>query len=292
MRSRRALLYMPGDDWRKIKKAVSLTVDSICMDLEDGVAQNQKNEARETIGEALRTLDFGSKEVLVRINPVASDRALADLEAVMPGRPDGVVLPKTSTAMDVIWASERIADEELAHGWPSGSIRLLAIIETARGLVNLREIAASDARLDSLIFGAEDLANDLGAVRTPEGWEVFYARSAVVVHAAAANLMAIDMLNTEFRSLEGLHEEARMGARMGFLGKQVIHPNQIEPVQSAFTPSPEEVEHARRVVAEHAAQQSAGKGAFELDGKMVDQPVVLAAERVLARARAAGLLGE
>jgi citrate lyase beta subunit len=181
--------------------------------------------------------------------------------------------------------SEQIAAVEAGRGWPPGEVRLLAIVETARGIVNLKEIASADSRLDALIFGAEDLAGDMGAVRTSAGWEVFYARGAVVVHAAAWGLQAIDIVRVNFKDEAGLRQEARQGREMGYEGKQVIHPDQVGPVQEAFTPGEEEVARARRIVEAHAAHQAAGTGAFALDGQMVDMPVVRAAERVLARAR-------
>ncbi len=290
MRARRALLYMPGDDWRKIKKATTLGVDCICMDLEDGVAHNRKAEARVTIAEALNTLDFGRSERLVRINPVGSGLETDDLAAVLPAHPDGVVVPKVGDAATLLWVSEKIAEVETAQGWPVGEIPLFALVETARGVVNLRAIAGAAPRLAVLIFGAEDLAGDIGAVRTPAGWEVFYARSAVVTHAAAFNLQAIDTLNIDFQDLETLRKDAEQGAQMGFSGKQIIHPNQVAPVLEAFTPSEAAIAEARRIVEAHATHQAAGTGAFAMGSKMVDMPLVRAAEQVLARAQAAGKL--
>ncbi len=288
MRARRALLYMPGDDMHKIQKAITLGVDTICMDIEDGVALNRKAEARATIVEALRTLDFGSSEKLVRINPVGSGMEEEDLNAVLPARPDGIVIPKVKDADQVGRVSAQISNFEQAHGWPLRGIILLALIETAPGVVNLKEIASADVRLQGLIFGAEDLAGDMGLVRTPEGWEVFYARSAVVTHAAAFGLQAIDIVFMDLHDPDGLRAEALQGAQMGYTGKQVIHPNQVAPVQVAFTPSDEAIAHALRVVEAARQNQASGLGAFALDGKMVDAPVVKAAEWVVSRAKAAG----
>jgi citrate lyase beta subunit len=283
---------MPGDEMRKIQKATGLGVDCICMDIEDGVAANRKAEARATIREALTTLHFGRAERLVRINPVGSGQEDEDLRAVLPARPDGLVLPKVGSAEQVRQVSARLVQAEQEHGWPAGSILLLALIETALGVVNLREIASSDPRLQALIFGAEDLAGDIGAVRTRAGWEIFYARSAVVTHAAAYGLQALDMVYMDLRDLEGLRAESEEAARMAYTGKQIIHPNQVAPVQEAFTPSEAAIAHARRVIEAAAQHQQQGAGAFTLDGKMVDAPVVRAAEWVLARARAAGKEGD
>jgi citrate lyase beta subunit len=288
MRARRALLYMPGDDMHKIEKAITLGVDCICMDIEDGVALNRKAQARATIAEALRTLEFGSSERLVRINPVGSGMEDEDLRAVLPGHPHGIVIPKVAGCEQVRWVIEQVALFERERGWPVGQIVLLALIETARGVVNLKEIAACDARLEALIFGAEDLAGDIGAVRTRPGWEIFYARSATVTHAAAYGLQALDMVFMDLKDINGLRAESLEGAGMAYTGKQIIHPNQVAPVQEAFSPSDEAIAHALRVVETAAQHQEAGAGAYALDGKMVDAPVVKAAGRVLERARAAG----
>ena len=291
MRVRRALLYMPGDSRRKIEKGLTLGVDSLCMDLEDGVALSQKEAARASVAAALRELDFGRSEKLVRLNGYGTGLEAADLAATMDGRPDGYLLPKVHGPEAVAWLDAALAQAEQARGWPAGGIGIIAMIESARGVVNLREICGAAPRLQALVFGAEDLAGDVGATRSPDAWEVFYARSAVVTHAAAFGLRAIDMVYVDYQDTEGLARETRQGAALGYAGKQAIHPNQVGPIQEAFTPAPEAIAHARRVVEAHAAQQAAGFGAFALDGKMVDAPVVRAAENVLALARAAGMKG-
>jgi len=290
LRSRRALLYVPGDNLHMVEKAAALGADCVCLDIEDGVAFNRKADARAAIAGALPRLDFGRSERLVRINPVGSGLELEDLNTVLPSRPDGLVIPKVHSAEQLQWVSSQLAAAEKTYDWPVGGIILLALIESARGVVNLREIAGSDPRLQGLIFGAEDLAGDIGAVRTRAGWEIFYARSAVVTHAAAFGLQAIDMVWMDLKDVDGLREECLQGAQMAYSGKQVIHPNQVGPAHGAFAPSDEAISQARRVVEAAAQQQEAGKGAFALDGRMVDMPVVKAAEWVLARARAAGKL--
>lgn len=289
MRIRRALLFMPGDDRHKIEKGAASGADSIIMDLEDGVALNRKPEARLTILNALREVDFGRTERLVRLNPVGSGFEEDDLAGTIAGRPDGYVLPKVESIRQVQQISALIEDAERAHDWPLGGIRLLPIIETARAVAYLRDIAECDARLDALIFGAEDLAGDIGATRKADGWEVFYARSAVVIHAKAAGLDAIDTVQVELNDIPALVAQTEMAQRMGYTGKLAIHPRQVDPIQAVFTPSAEEIARAKRIIDAHTAHQAAGTGAFSLDGKMVDMPIVRAAESVLARARAAGI---
>lgn len=288
MHSRRALLYMPGDDRRKIEKATTLGVDCICMDLEDGTALSRKAEARAVITQAVRELDFGRAECCIRINSVGSGFERDDLAAALAARPDTIVVPKVESAEQVQWVSGQIESYELANGLPLGGIRLLVGVETARGILYLKEIAAADKRLEAIIFGGEDFAASVGATRTPEATELLYARLAVVTVCAAFDLQAIDIVTTDFRNPEIVRAEAEFGAKLGFSGKQVIHPAQIEPVQTAFTPTEEAIAYARRVVETFEAHQRQGKGAYELDGKMIDLPLLKNAQKVLERARAAG----
>lgn len=287
---RRALLFVPGDNRRMIQKATTLDVDCLCLDLEDGVALSQKEAARDIIRESLQTLSFGRSERLVRLNRLGSGLEQADFDQTIGGRPDGVLLPKVESPEAIRWLDEHLTSAERANGWPRGSLTMLAMIETAKGVVNLPAIAGASARLSALVFGAEDLAGDIGATRSREAWEVFYARSAVVTHAAAFGLQAIDMVYVDYRDAEGLVREARQGADLGYAGKQIIHPDQIAPVQAAFTPSDDAIAAAQRLAAAFEAHQASGRGAFALDGKMVDMPMLKAAEQVLAKARAAGKL--
>jgi citrate lyase subunit beta-like protein len=288
MHSRRALLYMPGDDHRKIEKATTLGVDCICMDMEDGVAVSRKAEARAVIAHAMKELDFGKSERCIRINSIGSGVEKYDLAAALATNPDSIVVPKIEAPEQVVWVSEHIETYELSSNINVGSIRLLIGLENAKGLLNLKEIAEADKRLEAIIFGAEDYAASVGATRTKEATEVLYARSAVVAACAANDLQAIDMVYIDFRDIEGLRLEAQQGAGLGFSGKQVIHPNQVVPVQEAFTPSEEAIAYAQRVVETFESSQKEGKGAYALDGKMIDMPLLKNAQKVLDRAKAAG----
>jgi citrate lyase beta subunit len=287
MHSRRSLLYVPGDDRRKIEKTLTFGADCICLDLEDGVAQNRKEAARASVAAALRELDFGASEKLARINSVGSGLERDDIEAVLPYRPDGIVIPKIESYEQIEWGSKIIAAAESEYGWPPGLIRMLVGVETARGILNLKEIA-SHPRLDAIIFGGEDFAASIGATRTREAVELLYARQAVVTACAAFGLQAIDIVYIDFKDAEGLRAEAEQGAGFGFSGKQVIHPNQVQVTQEAFTPSEKMIEEARRIVETFEASQKMGKGAYALDGKMIDMPLLKNAQKVLERARAAG----
>lgn len=276
---------MPGDSLRKIEKGSNAEVDSIIMDLEDGVAQSQKDVARATVAAALTEVDFGERERLVRINSMGSAVASEDINQTIMARPDGYVIPKVQDSMDLINVDQILTDIEHQHGWPLLGIRLLAVVETAIGIMNLKEIAGSTSRLDAILFGAEDLAGDIGATRTDEGWEVFYARSAVVTTCAAFGLQAIDTVFVDLTNPERLEADCAFAQRMGYLGKMAIHPRQLPIINRVFTPSDEEVAAAQRIIDAFTEHQKAGAGVFELDGKMVDMPMVRVAHRVLARAR-------
>ena len=288
MHSRRAILYMPGDDRRKIEKATTLGVDSICMDMEDGVAANKKAEARAVIAQAMMDLDFGTSERCIRINSTGSGLEKLDLAAALVTRPDAIVVPKIETAEQVKWVSEHIETYELSSNSKIGGIRLLVGVETAKGILNLKEIAGADKRLEAIIFGGEDFAASIGAVRTKSASELLYARQATVTACAANDLQAIDIVFIDFKDNEGLRVEAAQGAGFGFSGKQIIHPNQVSAVQEAFTPSDSAIEYAQRIVESFESSQKEGRGAYALDGKMIDMPLLKNAQKVLDRARAAG----
>ena len=288
MHSRRALLYMPGDDRRKIEKATKLGVDSICMDMEDGVAVNMKAEARAVIAQAMKELDFGQTERCIRINSIGSGLEKRDLAAALVTRPDAIVVPKVETAEQVRWVSEHVETYELSSNSKLGGIRLLVGVETAKGVMNIKEIAGADKRLEAIIFGGEDFAASIGAVRTKAASELIYARQATVTACAAFDLQAIDIVFIDFKDNEGLRLEAEQGAGFGFSGKQIIHPNQVAAVQEAFTPSDSALEYAKRIVESFESSQKEGKGAYALDGKMIDMPLLKNAQKVLDRAKAAG----
>lgn len=290
MRARRALLYIPGNDLHKIEKGAGLDVDCVVLDLEDAVSLNSKQDAREITATTLRSLNFGASERLVRINPLYTDLAEKDLEMVLPSLPDAILLSKTTRAADVVKLSEILLGYEQSNGWQEGTIKIFAVVETAMGIINLKEICQADPRLEVIICGGEDLAADFNAIRTRAATELFYARSAVVLHAAAFHLQAIDMVNADFTNTDQLYDEARQGMEMGFSGKQIIHPNQVEIVQQAFTPDQEEIEYALQIIARFDSNEENGQGAFALDGVMVDRPVVVRARQLLERAKAAGKL--
>ena len=264
-------------------KAAGLDVDSVCLDLEDAVALGQKEEARALVARALAELDFGRTERCVRINEAGSELAEADLQAILPLHPDAIILPKVDAPEALLWADARLLEEETRRGWRVGGIALIALIETAMGVVRLADIAGATPRLQALAFGAEDLMADVGGKRTPSNKEVAYPRSAVAITAAAFDLQALDQVYVAYKDLKGFRAEAEEAAILGYQGKQVIHPAQAQVAQEVFTPSAEEIAHARRVLAAMQEAEARGQGVFALDGKMVDGPMIKAAHRILSR---------
>ncbi|HPS41738.1 MAG TPA: CoA ester lyase [Anaerolineaceae bacterium] len=288
--ARRAMMYVPGNDLHKIEKAAALNVDAVILDLEDGVAPGRKDEARQVIRHALESIDFGRTERFVRINALASGRGEADLQAIVPGTPDGILVPKVDDASIPDRVDQLLSSLEKEHRIEPGSISIAATIEGAIGFLNLRDICQSSPRLQALVFGAEDFTADTGITRTREAQELLLARSLLVLHGAAFGLSLIDMVQTAFSDMPLLEAECQRGTELGFTGKQVIHPAQVETVQRVFSPSEKAIAHALRVVESAHQAQSEGRGAFALDGHMVDAPVVKRAENILRRARAAGMI--
>jgi len=283
----RALLFMPGDSERKIVKGTTLGADAVILDLEDGVAHNKKLLARATTMKALKELDFKGSARFVRTNAAGSGLEWDDIGATIAGRPDGYMLPKVESADVVVHASRRIEMEEAYRGWPVGGIVLIALLETARGVIEAAQIAKSDPRLVALAFGAEDYCASVGALRSKEGVEVLYARSKTVMAAASYCLQCIDTPYVDLQNMQdqtGLRADATFARGLGFTGKLAIHPSQVPLLQEVFSPTAAEVAAARALIDAHDAHQQSGTGVFVHEGRMVDMPMVRSAERVLLRA--------
>ncbi|EFQ98607.1 citrate lyase subunit beta [Nannizzia gypsea CBS 118893] len=294
---RRALLYVPGSSQRMLDKSRTLSVDCVAYDLEDSVTPSKKAEARSLVRAALDLPSpAGARERAVRINSVGSGLALADLTEVLKSpNLSTLVVPKVDSASDLTFISDVIshtlstADAHL----PRPQISILALIESAKSITNLSQICTATPLLSGLIFAAEDFALDLSITRTPSLNEFLYARSAIVTAARAHELpSAIDLVCTSYKQdgdgMSVLEEECWSGKRLGFNGKQCIHPTQVERVQGIFGPEQKEVEWAVRVVVadEKAARQ--GRGAWTLDGKMIDVPVAEKARAIVRKAEACG----
>ncbi|OBZ82215.1 Citrate lyase subunit beta-like protein, mitochondrial [Choanephora cucurbitarum] len=287
-RSRRALFYVPGSDERKIHKSISVGADCIVYDLEDSVTVNKKGTARHMVIDALEASEHGKAEKAVRINAVGSGHELDDLNVILhTKRLQAIVIPKVQSAKDIQFVSRMI--DSVAVESQRERIRLIASVESALGMMNIKEIVTADPRLDAVIFAAEDYCADLGLVRTKTREEMLFARQWIVNAAAAYGLQAIDLVCVDYQDSAALEEECEEGRRFGFAGKQAIHPDQIDIIQRKFLPNDSELDRATRILEGYELNSQKGVGAFTLDGKMIDMPVVKWAEKVIARAKAGGM---
>ncbi|MGB5257478.1 MAG: CoA ester lyase [Woeseiaceae bacterium] len=281
----RSFLFVPADSDRKLEKAGSSGADALILDLEDSVAAAARPEAR------LKAADYlkDRQNVWVRINPIDSEDATVDLEAVMPSSPQGIVLPKPRSAADVIELSRRIDVLEQGLGIEAGRTRIIALCtERPEALFSLQGYAGATARLYGLSWGAEDLSTAIGARANRDSagnWLPLYemARSFCLLAAAAAEVTALDTVFTDFRDRDGLLRYAANARRDGFSGMLAIHPAQIEPINTAFRPTAEEISRAERIVA--LFEENPGAGTIGLDGRMIDRPHLLQAQRLLATAQ-------
>ena len=279
---RRSLLYVPGDKEAMLAKAPSRGADVPILNLEDAVAPANKELAREAVAHALRTLDFGRAEVVVRINPPETDTGYRDLLAVAPLAPRAILLPKVSSAEAVrfvAWTLERL---EGLHGLAAGQIRLMCMIESAAGVLNAVEIAACHPRVDALVFGAADFSLEVGCTITEDGRSLLAAASRIVLAARAVGIDAIDTPYMKLDDAEGLAHSSRLARELGFDGKSAIHPAQVAAINTAFSPSVEEVAWARRVMALAPDGDVTRLGAALLDGQLIEIPHLRRAQRILA----------
>lgn len=285
----RSWLFVPGDSERKLAGALAAGADAVIIDLEDAVAPERKAQAREMTAEFLKAArPASSPAVWVRVNPVSSGLMPADLAAVMPGLPAGIVLPKPDSIVDVQALDRALKDVEPGmHGRPPTPVIAIAT-ETALAVINLPGYAHPPERLLALTWGGEDLSAELGALRNREDNGEFrftyrMVRGLCQIAAAASGRPAIETLFPDFRDEAGLARQAARAAEDGFCGMLAIHPAQVLAINAAFTPSTAQIEHARRVLA--AFDADPGAGAVQLDGRMLDRPHRAQAQRLLERAR-------
>jgi citrate lyase subunit beta/citryl-CoA lyase len=282
----RSLLFVPADSRKKIEKARALRPDALIFDLEDAVSPDRKSEARALLSDELKSHAKTGARVFVRVNSVGSELFSADLKVAVDAAVDALALPKCGSAADVAQADREIAQAEGQKGIPPGKLKLVLILETALGVVRAYDLARSSARAIALNFGAEDYSADMGINRSQAVEQITFARSMVAQAAHAAGLEAIDTVFTDFHNETGLIEEVRQAKLMGYTGKALIHPSQIEPVHRAFAPSEPEVAWAREVLEAFEAAKTSGSGVIAVRGRMVDEPVVIQARRILQQSGA------
>lgn len=288
----RSWMFVPGHRQRMIEKAVGLTADAIMLDLEDGVAPDEKPRARELIGNALsKTRAAGSPARYVRINAIGHQRMEDDLDAVLRPGLDGLVLPKVETVEEIQTVESVVAQREAGLGKAAGGIRFLVAIESPAGLLKAAAIAACSGRITGLMFGAEDFGRELGLPTSREGeaQELLYARSALVIAAAAAHVQAVDGVWVDLQDPEGLRKFALQSRRLGFSGMSAIHPSQIEPINATFSPTQEEIAYAQSVIRAYEEALARGDGSIAFGGQLIDRPIIERARRTLDLAESLGL---
>jgi citrate lyase subunit beta/citryl-CoA lyase len=284
---RRSKLMTPADRPELIEKATRSVADIVHLEFEDGVAWANKAMARRTGLAAMKELDWGSKEVWLRINHFGSGQAEEDVEVLVGGRPNLILLTKVQSPEDMVRLDALVTAAEQKHGIPHNEVKVGAVLERVKGLARVEEIANATQRMGALQFGIDDMSNEYRyrQSRVPgQSIETIYARSRIILAARVAGIDCIDAPYVKFKDIEGTEIEARFAAQLGFDGKSAISPSQLPAINRAFSPSDEEIVWARKVLSENDASQSAGNAVFTMDGMMVDAPHVQQAERILARA--------
>lgn len=283
---RRSMLFIPGNNPGMLQNGGVFGADSVILDLEDAVAPNEKDAARFLVANALRTVDYGDSEKTVRINPLDTF-AKEDIAAIVPCRPDALVVPKVQSAADIHEAVRLIEAAEAPDQTP---VKIIALLETPQGILEAYAIAKAHERVVALALGAEDYTAGLGAMRTKEGQEIFTARTMLINAAAAAEIQSIDTPYTDANDDEGLQEDTELAKKLGFKGKLSINPRQIDIIHGVFNPSLNDIDWAEQVVQAIERAKAEGSGVASLNGKMVDLPIVNRAERILHLARLLGLI--
>ena len=286
---RRSMLFLPGNAPTMIMNGNFLGADAVIFDLEDAVAPAEKDAARILVGNVLGAVPFDRVETVVRINSTDTPYWQMDLQAVVPQKPDIIMLPKTSCAQDVEQVDDYLTELEKQLNMEQGTIKLMPLIETALGIENAYAIASSRSRVTALFLGAEDLTADLRCKRTKEGREIEYARSRMVNAARAAGVDVYDTPFTDVNDDEGIVVDARYAKALGFTGKAAISPRHVDAINAVFSPTKAEIAYAYEVLEAIEEAKAQGKGAIALRGKMIDAPIVTRAQQTIEAALALGI---
>lgn len=285
------MMFVPGNNPGMMADAHIYGPDSIMLDLEDSVTMAEKDTARLLVYNALKSVDYGTTEMVVRINPLNTPYGKKDIEAVVKAGVDVIRMPKTETAEEVKEVEREIerVEEELGC---VGRTQIMAAIESTLGVVNAYAIATASPRMMGIALGAEDYCANLKAQRTPGGDELRLARETIVVAARAAGIDALDTVYSNLNDMETFRAEVEFIKTLGFDGKSIINPRQIEVVNEVFAPKEKEITKARAIIAAIKEAEAKGSGVISLNGKMVDRPVVIRAQRTINLAIASGILKE
>ena len=284
-------MFVPGNNPGMMADAHIYGPDSIMLDLEDSVTMAEKDTARLLVHNALKSIDYGDTEMVVRINPLNTPYGKKDIEAVVKAGVDVIRMPKTETAEEVIEVEREIERVEKEIGC-LGRTKIMAAIESTLGIVNAYAIATASPRMMGIALGAEDYSANLKTQRTPGGDELRLARETIVVAARAAGIDALDTVYSNLNDMETFRKEVEFIKTLGFDGKSIINPRQIEVVNDVFAPKEKEIEKSRTILAAIKEAERKGSGVIAVNGKMVDRPVVLRAQRTIDLAIASGILHE
>ncbi len=285
---RRTMLYLPGNNPNMLLRGHLFAPDGLILDLEDAVAVSEKDSARTLIRAILKQGEFGNCEVTVRINGLDTEYWKEDLAAIAPFGISGIRAPKVESTETVRILDEELSALEAKNGLLIGSTKIFCLLETAKGIWNAYDIATASPRVTAIIPGGEDLTADLRTSRSAEGTELEWSRRMIIIAARAAGVDALDTVYPRITDDEGLRKEAGFIKQLGFDGKSAIHPNQIPIIHELFTPTEKEVKQAQKIVAAAKDAAERGLGAVNVDGRMVDTPVVRRAEYTLLRAGQSG----
>lgn len=282
---RRSMLFVPGSNAAMISNTFIYKPDSIMFDLEDAVALKEKDSARILVAHALQHPLYQEIETVVRVNPLDSEFGLNDLNAVVRAGVDVVRMPKTETAQDVVDMDLAIIEIEKACGREVGSTKMLAAIESPLGITQANQIATASKRLIGIALGAEDYVRNLKTERSPEGIELLFARCSILQAARAAGIQAFDTVYSNANNEEGFLKEAALIKQLGFDGKSLVNPRQIELLHNLFAPTQKDVDQAEKIIAAAEEAERNGLGVVSLNGKMIDAPIIDRARLVLERAK-------
>lgn len=280
-RKRRTMLYIPGNNPAMVQQGGIYGADSILLDLEDAVALNQKDAARILVRNMIKSVNFYNTEVCVRVNHLSTPFGREDLEEIVPLQPDAIRFPKTETVEELAELIRIIQKIENKHNLPHDKMKIHAMIETALGVQNVFDIAKFSDRVEALTIGGQDLTADMNIASTKDGSGIDLARKMIVMAAKANGIDAIDTVFVDVNDEEGLRVETEYAKKLGFAGKAVINPRQIDIIHEVYTPTENEIRKAYRIITEFNKAKAEGIGVFAIDGKMVDAPVVARAQYVL-----------
>ena len=284
-------MFVPGNNPGMMQDAFIYGPDSIMLDLEDSVTMAEKDAARLLVHNALKTIDYGNTEMVVRINPLNTAYGKKDVEAVVKAGVHVIRMPKTETAEEVREVEREIERVEKEIGC-LGRTKIIAAIESTLGIVNAYEIAVASERMMGIALGAEDYCANLKTQRSPEGTELLFARQQIVVAARAAGIDALDTVYSNLNDMETFRKEVELIKQLGFDGKSIINPRQIEVVNEVFAPTEKAIEKAKTIIAAIKEAEKRGSGVIAVNGKMVDRPVVIRAQRTIDLALASGIISK